>query len=96
MAEGFLHDFEGWAVFLLCMALLFIEMWIFSRISGRKLAFSELVQIPDDWGRAPVNGFSAGRLNRSVYAVLVLLIAGAGVSEMSKGREDVIPQRKAF
>ncbi|WNB74681.1 VPLPA-CTERM-specific exosortase XrtD [Methylomonas koyamae] len=96
MAEGFLHDFEGWAVFLLCMALLFIEMWIFSRISGRKLAFSELVQIPDDWGRAQVTGFSAGRLNRSVYAVLVLLLAGAGVSEMSKGREDVIPQRKAF
>lgn len=60
MAEGFLHDFEGWAVFLLCMALLFIEMWIFSRISGRKLAFSELVQIPDDWGAPRLTGFPRG------------------------------------
>ncbi|WFP52049.1 VPLPA-CTERM-specific exosortase XrtD [Methylomonas sp. EFPC3] len=96
MAEGFLHDFEGWAVFLLCMVLLFIEMWIFSRISGRKLAFGELVQIPAEWGMAPAIGFSVGQLNRSVFVVAILLVIGASFAEMSRGREDVIPQRKAF
>ena len=50
MAEGFLHDFEGWVVFLLCLFLLFIEMWLLSRISGKKLAMNELVQIPDSMG----------------------------------------------
>lgn len=96
MAEGFLHDFEGWAVFLLCMALLFVEMWIFSRISGRKLAMNELVQIPEEWGAATGQSTNAPVLNKSVFAVLLLLVAGALASETFKGREDIIPARKAF
>jgi exosortase D (VPLPA-CTERM-specific) len=27
MAEGFLHDFEGWAVFMACTGILVLEMW---------------------------------------------------------------------
>ena len=65
MAEGFLHDFEGWVVFLLCMVLLFIEMWIFSRISGNKLAFNELVQIPEEWTNTTAPAFGDVVLNKS-------------------------------
>lgn len=37
MAEGFLHDFEGWAVFMACTAILMLEMWILAKIgSGHK------------------------------------------------------------
>ncbi|QWF71772.1 VPLPA-CTERM-specific exosortase XrtD [Methylomonas paludis] len=97
MAEGFLHDFEGWAVFLLCMVLLFIEMWIFSRISGNKVPINELVQIPDNWSGAPAAPSGPIVLNRSFYAVLLLLLLAAGVSENFKGRgDDIIPQRKAY
>ncbi len=95
MAEGFLHDFEGWVVFLLCMMLLFIEMWIFSRISGRNLAMRELVQIPEEWG-ANSTETSVPSLNISVYAVLLLLLLGGGVSETAKDRADIIPQRNVF
>jgi exosortase D (VPLPA-CTERM-specific) len=31
-AEGVLHDFEGWAVFMLCLAVLFVEMALLARI----------------------------------------------------------------
>ena len=95
MAEGFLHDFEGWVVFLLCMVLLFIEMWIFSRISGRNLAMRELVQIPEEWGanHAQTTKFT---LNKSVYAVLLLLVLGGGISEKVRNRADIIPQRNEF
>lgn len=96
MAEGFLHDFEGWAVFLLCMVLLFFEMWIFSRISGRRLAMSELVRIPDEWSSARTVAAKPLVLNKAVFAVLLLLCVGAGASETFKGREDIIPSRKAF
>jgi exosortase D (VPLPA-CTERM-specific) len=96
MAEGFLHDFEGWVVFLLCMVLLFIEMWLFSKLSGRNTAFSELVQLPEEWftaGKLSDTNFS---LNKSVYLVLAL-IAMMGVSgQLVRGDEEIIPQRKAF
>jgi exosortase D (VPLPA-CTERM-specific) len=95
MAEGFLHDFEGWVVFLLCMVLLFIEMWIFSRMSGRKLAMSELVQIPEEWGGVSKNAHIVC-LNKSVYVVLLLIFFGGVVSEAVKDRVDIIPQRNVF
>lgn len=31
-AEGFLHDFEGWVVFMACIGLLFIIIWVFARM----------------------------------------------------------------
>jgi exosortase D (VPLPA-CTERM-specific) len=95
MAEGFLHDFEGWVVFLLCMVLLFVEMWIFSRISGRNLAMSELVQIPEEWGAIRTESIAPG-INKSVYAVFLLLLIGGGVSETVRNRVDIIPQRNVF
>jgi exosortase D (VPLPA-CTERM-specific) len=97
MAEGFLHDFEGWVVFLLCMILLFIEMWILSRLSGNRLAMNELVEIPAEWGDfVRSEPFTSG-LNKSLYAVFLLMLLGGGVSESwTKSRVDVIPQRNAF
>jgi exosortase D (VPLPA-CTERM-specific) len=35
MAEGFVHDFEGWVIFLLCVALLMAEVWVLLRIGKR-------------------------------------------------------------
>lgn len=97
MAEGFLHDFEGWAVFLLCMVLLFVEMWLLSRLSGQKRAMNELVEIPEEWGNAPRTQPFTNGLNPAVYPVLLLLMAGGLSSEAwSKNRADVIPQRSAF
>jgi exosortase D (VPLPA-CTERM-specific) len=35
-AEGFLHDFEGWVVFMACVLILFAEIWIFARMEKQK------------------------------------------------------------
>ena len=35
MAEGFLHDFEGWVVFMVCVLILLGEMWLLNRLFGR-------------------------------------------------------------
>ncbi len=34
MAEGFLHDFEGWIIFMACTAILLGEAWLFWRFSS--------------------------------------------------------------
>lgn len=41
MATGFLHDFEGWAVFMACTGLLIIEMWLLAKIGKNKLPLRE-------------------------------------------------------
>ena len=96
MAEGFLHEFEGWIIFLICMVLLFLEMWLFSRISGRKAAFSELVLIPEEWARDAGQPCHPPVLNKSIFLLLVLLCGSAFASQHLQGREDIIPGRKAF
>lgn len=96
MAEGFLHDFEGWAVFLLCMVLLFIEMWLFSRLNGNKTAFSDLVQLPNEWFSANKTSQIAFHLNKSVFAAFGLIVLVGTFGQYVRGGEDIIPQRKAF
>ena len=41
MAEGFLHDFEGWVIFMFCMAILVGEMWILARIGRDRKSLAE-------------------------------------------------------
>lgn len=96
MAEGFLHDFEGWIIFLFCMALLFLEMWLFSRLSGRKVAFSELVLIPSEWSSNEKQDAPEVAFNKSILPMLVLLLSTAIMSNYIQRRDDIIPIRKAF
>ena len=45
-AEGLLHFFEGWVIFIVCAAILAAEIWLFARLKGpqkffRGLSFSQ-------------------------------------------------------
>ena len=35
MAEGFLHDFEGWIIFMACAVLLFILIWVLEKLTNK-------------------------------------------------------------
>jgi len=41
MAEGVLHDFEGWVVFMCCIGILIVEMWVLASIGKDKLPLRE-------------------------------------------------------
>ena len=43
MATGFLHDFEGWIIFVACFGILFIEMWLLTIPERRTRKFHELL-----------------------------------------------------
>ncbi len=47
MAEGLLHDIEGWFMFMASLAVLMLELHILLRISGDKRSISELLVIDD-------------------------------------------------
>ncbi len=49
MAEGFLHDFEGWIIFMACIAILVLEMAFLAKIGkGKKtLADAFAIDFPD-------------------------------------------------
>jgi exosortase D (VPLPA-CTERM-specific) len=57
MAEGFMHLFEGWVIFLIALAILFGLMWVLTRLRGHSvgsfgmLDFDRMAGMPD--GRRP-------------------------------------------
>ena len=75
-AEGFIHLFEGWVVFLFCLAILFGVIVILGRISGRKKP-GELLALPEIAPKKP-----AAEWNKSSFtlnaAISFAIIAAAG------------------
>jgi len=41
-AEGFLHDFEGWVIFMTCTAVIVGEMWLLAKIGPQKHSLREV------------------------------------------------------
>ncbi len=89
MARGFLHDFEGWFVFMACVGILFMEMTAFALLSGRKLADVFDVRVP------PLSDFAVflPKSNPSfALAGLIALILATSISMASlSDREEILP-----
>ena len=63
-AEGFLHDFEGWIIFMACVAVLFVEIWLLNLVTRRKTPLRELFnltlpKVPMTSVRAAASSFRA-------------------------------------
>jgi len=94
MAEGFLHDFEGWFVFMACMLLLFIEMWILSKIGQEKVAFADVFEITLP---VSVEGESKERPITSTFKLAIpVVVIMSLLPIMIEGRQEIIPERESF
>jgi exosortase D (VPLPA-CTERM-specific) len=96
MAEGFLHDFEGWVIFMTSTAVLAFEIWIFARLSKDKRPLRQVfgLELP---ASPPKNADIRHRpmpkqFVTALVAVGVFSVASAGMPE----REEIIPNRTDF
>ena len=92
-AEGFLHYFEGWIVFMACVGILFFEMWLFARIRGKKLMEVFGLDIPP---MEHLNYLLPTRIQAPVVASAVVLGAGVVMAFSIQSREAKIPEREPF
>jgi exosortase D (VPLPA-CTERM-specific) len=94
MAEGALHFFEGWVIFLACSALLAGEIYVLARSSGRH--FFEVFHLPNVTP-APINGTPAKSTGQiPLISCLSLLCVGGLAIFMISGRSEIIPERTRF
>jgi exosortase D (VPLPA-CTERM-specific) len=95
-AEGFLHDFEGWIIFMACMAILVLEMALLAKVGKDKklLADAFAIDFPE-----PIPA-EMERRSRPVkplsWAVPVLLAGIVASSLYVQGKENYIPERRIF
>ncbi len=93
MAEGFLHDFEGWLFFMVCMVVLIGIMWLIHKIGAERYSFQEAFGI--DYPPPPPKGVPVRyrRVPATTYGLIVVLGAAAVVAPMVEGRQDAVVSR---
>jgi exosortase/archaeosortase family protein len=82
MAEGALHFFEGWVIFLACSTLLAGEIYLFALLSGRR--FFEVFHLPNVEASAP--GTAPARSFRQlplIASLCILCVGGLAVFSIS-------------
>lgn len=91
-AEGFVHDFEGWLMFMVSFAVMLAEAALLARLSGKRLGQSLALQWP-----APVTGQAVPFRMTHPLLASSLLIAVVGVAYLLiPARAEVQPERKSF
>jgi exosortase D (VPLPA-CTERM-specific) len=94
MADGALHLFEGWVIFVVCAALLTGEMYLLSLRSGKP--FLELLYLPKPASKVQGTMYPASTPLRLFATCLVLLCAGGIGAYAISGRQEIIPERRRF
>lgn len=93
-AEGFLHYFEGWVIFTLCLMILFAEMWLLAKAGGQKLDNVLNLDLP---GREILPGLAMLCVpSRQLVAAVLLLLGAALASAVIGNRVEVVPERTAL
>jgi exosortase D (VPLPA-CTERM-specific) len=97
MAEGFLHYFEGWIIFVACLAILILEMLVLNRLGKKAEGFYQVFLLPDykiDDEESCEN--IARRIPPQFIACVVLIIFCFVLVKSVNNREEVIPERSQF
>jgi len=96
MAEGVLHDFEGWAVFMASGAVMLLEIVLLSRIGRDRRPWRQVfgVELPPP---VPRGAQVVQRpLPRSFIAAIFVLLAAAALAQLLPERRDLVPARRQF
>ncbi len=96
MAEGFLHDFEGWIIFMASTAVILVEMWLLSRWSTPRRRLQEVfgLNFPPP---APASAQRSYRtLPRPYLAAIAVVAVTVAVSAVIPESMHRRPERKEF
>ena len=95
MAEGFLHDFEGWIVFMGCTGILIVEMWLLAKMLVPKQQLIDVLavelpeKLPSDHASRHIR-----RLQKPFAAVCLLSILGAMINLILPKPEPAVVERQ--
>ncbi|MBM7068981.1 VPLPA-CTERM-specific exosortase XrtD [Actibacterium sp. 188UL27-1] len=88
-AEGFMHFFEGWIIFLACIGILFLMAIVLQRLTPNPLPLSQAIDL-DFQGFGPIMGrIGAIRVSRAMITACVLTIAVTAVWMVARPNTQV-------
>lgn len=92
-AEGFLHDFEGFAVFMACVGVLFIEMWALTFVGKDRRPFNQVFGLVFEPAVAiEQDQISERPLSKPLLACLGMIAVTAVIISFIGGRTEITPR----
>jgi exosortase D (VPLPA-CTERM-specific) len=92
-AEGLLHFFEGWTIFIASAGLLIGEIILFARFGSGK-SFFEIFALPVV--TAPRLTYPSGQSKALMMVSLALLCLGGAATYLLSNRQEIVPERQRF
>jgi exosortase D (VPLPA-CTERM-specific) len=93
MAEGFLHDFEGWVIFMACFGILFFEMWLLMRITNDRRPLKEVFGIDPPQPLKEGAVFSSRSIPLPYFVAMALvLLALVPAATIPDRAEEIVPR----
>jgi exosortase D (VPLPA-CTERM-specific) len=96
-AQGFLHDFEGFAVFMVCIGILFLEMWALTFVGQDRRSFGEIFGLTFETVSVTAQDEIKVRpLSKPLLACLAMIAATAILTTSMETRSEIKPERAFF
>lgn len=95
-AEGFLHDFEGWIVFMACFAIILGEMFFLVKIGTSKMSLRDAFSIEMPESTPKDAEVRTRKLSKQYLVVGGLLLAAVISSHFIVARPEIVPLRQEF
>lgn len=93
MAEGFLHYFEGWIIFMICLFILVVEVMLIEYF-GQKRSFWQAVDVPSI---PAIKASSTETIpSKPLWLSIAIIILSFAAVTLLGGRQEMIPDRKKF
>jgi exosortase D (VPLPA-CTERM-specific) len=96
MADGALHFFEGWIIFIASALVLAVEAYLLALFSGRR--FFEVFRVPGDAPKPPPPSKydSAASYRMPLYGALLLICLIVLTGSLIANRSEIVPERSRF
>ena|ERR1700682_5542350 len=94
MAEGVLHFFEGWIIFIACAGILIAEMYILARVSGK--AFFQVFHLPRPTVKTSRKKSSESPSQLALVSCLLLVCTAGVLSYSISRRSEIVLERARF
>ena len=97
MAEGFLHDFEGWIIFMACAVILFLLIWIMEKLTNKNGSLAAVFGVVDVVEPAKGEQYSSdNRINKPLLLTIIMLVSVLVMTQVIDKRVEKIPGHVSF
>jgi exosortase D (VPLPA-CTERM-specific) len=96
MAEGLLHDFEGWVMFMACTGVLALEMWLLTCIGSDQRPLREVFGLTFPRPISSQAHIKYRSIPAPFYVAVALVLVVMALSYALPERKEVIPSRQQF